>query len=196
MRLCFSILASCLVFLSACSKQSDPTKLHGVIQLSEAYSATFDLVDHYGKDATDERFRGKPMLIYIGFATCSDACPIALGVMSATLDEMGKDAGSVQPLFITMDPERDDAEALAALLSFDERILGLTGTKAQTDALIKGLKLYTQRVEMPDSALEYQFDHQSMFFYVDAGGNPQYALLDSIDPKDIATFLKNVDDAS
>lgn len=176
-------------FLVIACGQTDPLAQPGVIRLSEAFTADFELTDHHGAPATDERFAGKPMFIYFGFATCPDVCPAALSVMSASLEAMGPEAEKIQPLFITIDPERDTAEALKAHLAFDPRILGLTGTAEQAEQARKNLKLYAQKRPMPDSALEYTMDHQSMFYIVDSDGAVPIALKDSMLPEDIADIL-------
>ena len=161
-----------------------------MIQLSEAFTADFTLIDYDGNEATDERFAGKPMLIYFGFASCPDVCPAALSIMSAALEQMGPAAEGLQPLFITIDPERDTPEMLKAHLAFDPRILGLTGTVEQIEVARTNMKVYAKKVAMPGSALGYTMDHQSMFFVVNAAGEVKIALKDHMAPADIANVLK------
>ena len=67
----------------------------------------FTLTDQNGNTVTDQTFKGKLMLIYFGFTFCPDACPTALGVMSAALDKLDTAADRVVPMLITVDPERD-----------------------------------------------------------------------------------------
>ena len=131
------------------------------------------------------------MLIYYGFASCPDVCPAALSVMSASLDEMGASAEKLQPLFITVDPERDTPELLKAHLAFDPRIVGLTGTEEQAQTARENMKVFAKKVELPDSALGYTVDHQSLFYVVDATGEAKLALNDKMAPKDIAAVLKD-----
>lgn len=175
--------------VSACSK-GDPTAHSGVIELSDAFSADFDLVDHNGEAATDERFEGKPLFAYYGFASCPDVCPAALSRMSATLDALGRDAARVQPVFITVDPERDTPEVLKTHLAFDERILGLTGDPANVTAAREAMKVYAARVPMEDSALGYTMDHQSLFYLIDSAGVPVFAMEDTMAPADIAAVIE------
>ncbi|WP_306251581.1 SCO family protein [Parvularcula sp. IMCC14364] len=179
--------------LIGCSND-DPLRQPGVIELSDAFSAEFELVDHNGQPATDKRFEGKPMLIYYGFASCPDVCPAALSTMSASLEAMGRQDEKIQALFITIDPERDTQEILKAHLAFDDRILGLTGTPENISASTKAMRVYTQKVPMPESALGYTMDHQSQFYFVDSDGEVRYAMLDSMLPGDIARLLKHLAD--
>lgn len=175
--------------LAACGGAGDVPRA-GVIELNSLFDADFALTDMHGEPATDERFEGTPMLIYYGFSTCPDVCPAALGVMQASLDALGDDADGIQPLFITVDPERDTPERLAAYLAFDERVLGLTGTEAQARAARDAMKVYAARVEMPDSAMGYTMDHQSMFYLTDAGGQPLVALDDGMAPEAVAAAIR------
>ncbi|MCI5043771.1 MAG: SCO family protein [Aquisalinus sp.] len=179
------------LLLLGCSNE-DPLRQQGVIELSDAFSADFDLIDHFGDSATDERFEGKPMLIYYGFASCPDVCPAALSTMSASLEAMGRDDDKIQALFITIDPERDTQEVLKAHLAFDERILGLTGPQENISASTKAMRVYTKKVPMPESALGYTMDHQSQFYFVDSSGSVRYALVDSMLPGEIARILKHL----
>lgn len=184
-----SWLLASLLLVAACS---DSTPIAGEIDLqdNDFFSAEFDLVDMYGEPASDERFEGKPMLIYFGFTSCPDVCPAALGVMVATLDAMGRDAERLQPLFITVDPERDTPEALKAHLAFDPRILGLTGTEAQTEEARDNMRLFASVVPLKDSAARYTVDHQSMFFLVDANGEVIRGFDDMTPPVELAKRLK------
>ena len=176
--------------LAACGS-GEPEAQRGVIALNSLFEAEFDLTDMNGQPATDERFAGEPMLIYYGFSTCPDVCPAALGVMQASLDALGKDAARIQPLFITVDPERDTPERLAAYLAFDDRVLGLTGTVKEAEAARDGLKVFAAKVPMPDSAMGYTMDHQSMFYLTDAGGTPLVALDDGMAPEAIAAEIRD-----
>jgi len=186
------LLAATVVMLagiSGCS-QEDPLDNPHVIELSDVYEGEFDLVDHNGEPASDERFQGKPVFAYYGFASCPDVCPAALSIMSASLDAMGRDADKVQPLFITVDPERDTPEVLKAHLAFDDRILGLTGTPEAAEKARKNMKIYAARVEMEDSAMEYTMTHQDLFYVLDDEGTPMLALETDMAPEDIASVLK------
>lgn len=182
------------LLLVACGADEDtavsgPRGGPGPIQLNAAFDADFDLLDHHGQPATDERFEGKPMMIYFGFTACPDVCPAALGTMTAALDTLGEEAALVQPLFITVDPWRDDPERLRNHLSYDSRILGLTGDEAAIDAARAALKHYAARRPLPDSAMEYTMDHQRLFYVTDSAGVPILALPDSLPPEEVARAL-------
>src|SRR5579871_3378407 len=89
----------------------------------------FALTDHDGKRRTDAEFRGKLLVIYFGYTNCPDICPADLTAISLALDRLGAAAEAVQPIFITLDPERDTAAHLAEYVrAFHPRLLALTGT--------------------------------------------------------------------
>src|SRR5918996_3071934 len=92
----------------------------------------FALVDHTGHTVTDADYRGKLMLVFFGFTHCPDVCPTTLQEIASALDVLGDEAGRVQPLFITVDPERDTPEVMAGYVDlFHPGIVGLTGTPEQ-----------------------------------------------------------------
>ena len=174
--------------LAACAREPVPEP--GEMTLNGLFTADFDLVDMHGEPASDERFEGRPMLIYFGFASCPDVCPAALSVMSASLDALGRDAGRVHALFVTVDPERDTPEVLARSLAFDDRILGLTGDEAAIEAAKDSLKVAALRRDLPGSAIGYTMDHSSLFYLTDAQGVPVAALEDSMPPDAVARVVR------
>lgn len=98
----------------------------------------FSLVDHNGKNVTDKDYRGKFMLVFFGYTYCPDVCPTELGTIADALDMLGTDSTKVQPLFISVDPERDTPEVLAEYVdAFYPTLIGLTGTPEQVAAAAK-----------------------------------------------------------
>lgn len=106
----------------------------------------FNLIDVEGKPVTQERLLGQHSLVFFGFTHCPDVCPTALQTISQVLDDSGSLGESVLPVFITVDPERDTPMLMKEYMAnFHPRILGLTGTKEQTDAAAKAYKVYHQK---------------------------------------------------
>src|SRR6266446_7445446 len=107
---------------------------HETSSSSGQIGGPFTLVATDGKTVTDQTYRGKWLFIYFGYTFCPDACPTALSNIGIALEKLGSEADKIQPLFITVDPKRDTLEVMADYLkSFDPRIVGLTGSQAQTD---------------------------------------------------------------
>lgn len=131
----------------------------------------FELTDHTGKRVTDQDFRGKYMLVFFGFTFCPDVCPSALQVMSAAMDKIGPKAERITPLFISVDTERDTPAQLAQYVqSFHSRLVGLTGTQAEIDRVVKEYRVYVRKAEDPKSTAGYTFDHSSIIYVMNPDG--------------------------
>jgi len=137
----------------------------------EPVGGPFSLIDQSGKIRTNEDFRGKLMLIYFGFTYCPDICPTDLQNIGLALDQLGPDGDKVQPLFITLDPERDTAEHLKEYLSlFHSRIIGLTGDAAAIGAAADAFKVYYARVSNKQGD-DYTIDHTAFIYLMGVDGN-------------------------
>ncbi len=129
----------------------------------------FTLQTTDGRTVTERTYRGKWVAIFFGYTSCPDACPTALSNMSVALEKLGKDAEKIQPLFVTVDPDRDTSRVLAGFVqSFDHRIVGLLGTRAQIDAAAKAYRAFYQlHKEQGDG---YTVDHSAYFYLMDPDG--------------------------
>ena len=130
----------------------------------------FELVDQNGTKVTDQTFKGRLMLIYFGFTYCPDACPTALGIMSAALDKLDTAADRVVPILITVDPERDTPQVLKDYVSnFHPRMMGLTGTKEQIAQVAKAYRVFYQKAAGPTPD-DYLMDHTLLIYLMDGDG--------------------------
>lgn len=136
------------------------------------FGGPFTLSDHTGQVRRDTDFRGRLMLVSFGYTHCPDICPTTLQLVTEALDLLGKEASGVQPLFITLDPGRDDIETLAAYVdAFHPGIVGLTGTEAQVRAVAKVYKVHRHKVVLADARDdEYLVDHGSNIYLMDVDG--------------------------
>jgi len=131
----------------------------------------FNLTAHTGKRMTDKDFRGKYMLVYFGYTFCPDICPAELQVMSAALDALGKTAEKIAPIFITVDPERDDVKQMAQYMAhFHKSFVGLTGTVQEIKDAAKKYRVYFAKVKDKSSTAEYLMDHSSIIYLMDGKG--------------------------
>lgn len=104
---------------------------------------SFTLINQDGASTSDTDFRGKIMLLYFGFTKCTDICPITTANISAALGLLGKQADSVAPVFISVDPDRDTQQTIKTYLQpFDKRITGLTGNHEQIKGIAAAYKAY------------------------------------------------------
>lgn len=132
----------------------------------------FTLTAHTGQRVSDSDYRGKFMLVFFGFTYCPDVCPTALQTMAAALEQLGAKADRVVPLFITVDPERDTPEQLAQYVaSFSPRFVGLTGSRAEIDTVLKEYRVYAQKVEDPKSTAGYTMNHSSIIYVMGPDGS-------------------------
>jgi len=96
---------------------------------------------------------------------CPDACPTALNDIATALNELGPMAREVQPIFITIDPERDTAKVMAEYVkSFSSDIIGLTGTPAQIATVAREFRVYYAKVADKDAPNGYLMDHSSVIY--------------------------------
>jgi cytochrome oxidase Cu insertion factor (SCO1/SenC/PrrC family) len=139
----------------------------------EPVGGPFELTDHTGKPRTNSDFRGKLMLVYFGFTYCPDVCPTDLQAIGLALDKLGTAADSVQPLFITVDPERDTPQHLAEYVPmFHPRLIGLTGSAEAIRKAADAYKVYYAKVDPPKGdGGYYTVDHTAFIYLMDREGN-------------------------
>jgi protein SCO1 len=131
----------------------------------------FTLSTTDGATVTDQTYRGKWLLVYFGYTSCPNSCPTMLLEVAGALNKLGPDAAQIQPLFITVDPERDTREVMRQYIgSFDRRILGLTGAPAQIAAAAKEYGAYYVRHRTGAGAGDYVIDHSTYLYVMDPQG--------------------------
>ena len=135
---------------------------------------TFNLLDHNGNFRTNSDFRGRFMLIYFGYSYCPDVCPTALQIMSTALQFLGKQAKSVQPIFITIDPKRDTPNHLKDYVkNFYPGIIALTGTQDLIKDVAKKYRIYFSQAtqdKTKSNSDNYLLDHSSIVFLMGKDG--------------------------
>ena len=141
-----------------------------------AFRAAFELTDHQGMIQTERDFAGQWMLVFFGFANCPDVCPTTLAEVAAVMEDLGTDAEKIQPIFISIDPERDTPDALAEFVPlFDAGIIGLTGTPEQIAETSETFPIFFERIEEASAPDGYTMGHTSHLFLFD----PQAGFADS-----------------
>lgn len=135
-----------------------------------SFDPAFELTDHTGARRSLADFRGKVVTVFFGFTQCPDVCPGTLIEMKEVMALLGDDAERVQTLFITVDPERDTPEVLAAYVpAFDQRFLGLYGTPDEIAKVARGYRVFYEKV--PGSSPEnYQINHTAASYVIDPQG--------------------------
>lgn len=116
--------------------------------------------------------RGKVVMLFFGYTSCPDVCPLSLAKIGACLSSL--DAGQaqdVEALFVTLDPERDTAERMHRYANFfHPDIIGLTGAKSTIDEVAARYGVAYERKPAPESALGYSIAHPDTILLLDGDG--------------------------
>ena len=153
------------------SSRSAAALMDAVMWNREPIGGAFELVDQNGQTRTDRDFRGRLLLVYFGFTYCPDICPTDLQAIGLAMDRLGGEAGKVQPLFVTLDPERDTQQQLAQYVPmFHPKLIGLTGNAAAIHAAAEAYRVYYKRVEFDGRPAEYTVDHSAFIYLMDRDG--------------------------
>jgi len=130
------------------------------------------LQDPNGRAVTNEDFLGRFQLIAFGYTSCPDVCPTTLQEMKEVLKILGEKAAQLQPIFITVDPERDTAQVMREYTSaFDARILGLRGSEELTRRAAVEFRVRYEKVRDPAApAGNYTVDHSAGMILVAPDG--------------------------
>ncbi|MFZ4124886.1 MAG: SCO family protein [Rickettsiales bacterium] len=131
----------------------------------------FTLVDGTGSTVTEKNFAGKYTLVFFGFTHCPDICPTSLLVTKNALDKIGEKAKKLVPIFITIDPERDNVDVVGRYVrNFGTAFVGLTGSPEQIKQAADAYKVYYQKVEDKGSGMGYVMDHSGFIYLMGPDG--------------------------
>lgn len=126
----------------------------------------FSLTNQDGNLVTEKTFAGQYKLVYFGFTMCPMICPAGMLKIANTLRLMGDKADKIQPILITVDPDRDTPDMMKLYVKqFHPRFIGLTGTKADLEAVQKSYRVFAARVEDNDMS-GYTMDHSSFIYFM------------------------------
>jgi protein SCO1/2 len=162
------LVVACALAFAGCGTGTPKFKASDVT--GAGFGRDFALTDTTGKQRTLADYRGKVVVLFFGYAQCPDVCPTTLGTLAQTMKTLGADASRVQVLFVTVDPERDNAELLASYVSaFDPSFVALRGDAEATARTAKEFKILYQKQpgRTPES---YTVDHSAGTFVFDQQG--------------------------
>jgi protein SCO1/2 len=129
----------------------------------------FTLTDQTGKQRSDTDFRGKLMIVYFGYTYCPDVCPTDLMAITQALDALGSAAEGVQPIFITIDPERDTSLLTDYVSAFHHSFVGLTGPPEEIRKVANSYKAFYAKVPDERSG-NYLIDHAGVIYLMGRKG--------------------------
>ena len=167
-----AIACASLLLVSACgSGPATPPPLAGA-----QIGGPFTLTDMNGRTVTDRSFAGRYTLVYFGYSFCPDVCPVDLNWLMLGFKQFERmhpgRAARVQPLFITVDPERDTPEVVARFVrQFHPRLIGLTGTPEQI-ATVAREYLVTYQKRPGSTPGSYLVAHTQLAYLMGPDGKP------------------------
>ena len=127
---------------------------------------SFTLTAHDGSRFESDRLKGTIVLLYFGFTSCPDVCPLELSNIGRALHELPDD--QVTGIFVTIDPSRDTVERLAAYVTFfHPDLIGLTGTEEEIRAVADQYNVSYRRIEQGTG---YTMEHPANVYVLDPEG--------------------------
>ena len=182
---CVMIAATQLIL----SSSSAMAQAHADEQLkSRAFhiDGDFKLTDHNGKPFDLKQHRGKVALLFFGYTSCAEACPVALAKVASVYKRLGDESRKVVTLFISLDPDRDKPEILAEYLKyFSINAVGLTGKREEIDRVVKQYEARYE-IEKTDSALGYHINHSTYLYAIAPDGKVRFRFNHTDAPEIIA----------
>ena len=152
----------------------------------------FALTTHNGErynSASDKNLK----IIYFGFTYCPDVCPTTLINMANTLEELKDKKNEITPLFISVDPERDNLEILSEYVSaFHPNIIGLTGSVEDIEKVAADWKVYYKKEVNEDMPDNYIINHLDIIFIANKNNNFVDFVRPNTSYKDIANKLREI----
>lgn len=186
----FLTLALAVLLLCGCDRQNPAEGFRNTVISGVEFGRDFALTDHNGQPRRLADYKGKVVVIFFGYTQCPDVCPTTLMGMVEVMKLLGKAAANVQVLFITLDPERDTKDLLAAYVTqFDPSFVGLYGDKPTTAATALGFKVFFQK--QPGSTPKtYSIDHSANSYIYDPQGKLRLYVKHGEEPAKIAADIK------
>jgi cytochrome oxidase Cu insertion factor (SCO1/SenC/PrrC family) len=152
-------------------RRADAGRLMGELMSGKVpVGGAFVLSDPAGRRVALADFRGKLVLLYFGYTTCPDVCPTDLAIIGQTLRDLGTAGNQVQPVYITLDPQRDTPAVLREYAAaFHPRFVALTGTESAIRRVAADYKVFFEKVPLPGTKT-YVIDHTAYTFLLDREG--------------------------
>ncbi len=181
-----SISIAAILLLAACDSAPSQPPFSEAPLAGAAIGGDFTLTDQDGKKRSYAEFDGQYRIVYFGYTNCPDICTPDVQNLMAGLKAFEKTAPDlakkIQPIFITVDPQRDTQAVLKQFTSaFHRRLIGLTGTEAEIADAAKKFVVYYARVEGSQPGA-YLMSHSQQPYLMGPDGKP-LAILPADQPK-------------
>ena len=187
----FCTLAICISLVGpGCESRKSAQKIDMYAELNP--QRDFTLTDQDGNTFHLKDHRGQIVLLFFGYLSCPDICPMTISKLSRVYDLIGEKRDNVLTLFVSVDPERDTPEKIKEYLSyFKLKTVGLTGTKAEIDKVVSAYGASYEKVKV-DSAAEYLIDHSDYVYLIDGEGRVNALIHTEDKVQKIAGLIKEV----
>jgi protein SCO1/2 len=163
------VLLASLLFLTAAASAADNATFKAGAFSPPRQAPDFSLRGSDGAELKLSRYRGKVVALGFGFTSCPDVCPTTLGVLAQARKQLGADGRAFQILYVTVDPERDNAELMRRyLMAFDPTFVGGTGTAEQLAAVRKDYGVVAERKPFAGG---YSVAHSSFTYLIGRDGS-------------------------
>lgn len=151
----------------------------------------FSLVDHSGKAVSEASYPGKSLLVYFGFTHCKVVCPRSLGRLSQVLTSLPEDLEQkLQPLYITVDPERDDPAVMKTYLEAKfPKFTGLTGSADEIEMAKKSFRVFAKKKPNPSDPTDYDVPHSAITYLINPSGDYETHWVDTKTEDDISADI-------
>ncbi len=147
-------------------------RIEGMLWPNPKQLRDFATIDHAGNIFGLDQLRGKWSFLFFGYTHCPDVCPLTLSVLNQVHEQLqnGDVKDNFQMVFVSVDPERDQAPQLTEYVSYyNQEFIGLSGTPAQVQSLAGQIGVMYMVSEKP-SAGDYLIDHSASVFLTDPKG--------------------------
>jgi cytochrome oxidase Cu insertion factor (SCO1/SenC/PrrC family) len=171
-RVCALLVIASLFWCGLAAAAEQPSAAQMMDDLMYGHGSVggpFTLTDPTGRQRSDSEFRDKLMIVYFGYTYCPDVCPTDLMAITQALDALGPAAEGVQPVFITIDPERDTKLLADYVAAFHHSFVGLTGSPEQIRKVANSYKAFYVKVQDERSG-DYSIDHAGVIYLMGRDG--------------------------
>ena len=194
MRKNFDAISACVSAFQVGGKSSSRADRDAIEarRFSEKLRPGYVLMNQYGQTVTHEDFSGQFQLINFGYTFCPDICPTTLSSVGYVMELLGEDAQQVQPIFISVDPQRDTPEVLKRYTAyFYPRLLGLSGSPEMTKRVAEKFRARYEKVEAKDGDPQrYSMDHTASLYLLGRNGEFITKFAFGMSPEEVAERLR------
>jgi protein SCO1/2 len=189
-----AVLAAAGVFVVVSSQSEQPLAVPQscILQGADAVGGPISLLDANGAAVTQTDFAGSPAILYFGFTHCPDICPTTMYTLAEALAQ--PDAVDLQPILVTLDPQRDTPAVMGEYVrteGFPAGLVGLSGNRAQVADAMAAFHVYAMPRPVAGAPADvYNIDHSSFLYVVDGQWRTR-AIINTLEttPEDIARCI-------